>query len=98
MNEKVVMNDKIVMPLWTMCLFIVVMNTTMFNVSLPTIIQDLQISADLGSWVISSYRYQNDNDSTDPYIHKWKRVTVRSWFSLSISRPIIPSFGFRRMV
>ncbi|CAH1054440.1 MFS transporter [Paenibacillus pseudetheri] len=49
------MNDKIVMPLWTMCLFIVVMNTTMFNVSLPTIIQDLQISADLGSWVISSY-------------------------------------------
>ncbi|WP_231573974.1 MFS transporter [Paenibacillus sp. FSL R5-0345] len=55
MNEKVVMNDKIVMPLWTMCLFIVVMNTTMFNVSLPTIIKDLQISADLGSWVISSY-------------------------------------------
>ena len=55
MNEKVGMNDKIVMPLWTMCLFIVVMNTTMFNVSLPTIIQDLQISADLGSWVISSY-------------------------------------------
>ncbi|WP_313638702.1 MFS transporter [Paenibacillus sp.] len=55
MNEKVVMNDKIVMPLWTVCLFIVVMNTTMFNVSLPTIIQDLQISTDLGSWVISSY-------------------------------------------
>ncbi|WP_340005636.1 hypothetical protein MHH52_27770 [Paenibacillus sp. FSL K6-0276] len=48
MNEKVVMNDKIVMSLWTVCLFIVVMNTTMFNVSLPTIIQDLQISADLG--------------------------------------------------
>lgn len=55
MNEKAGMNDKIVMPLWTICLFIVVMNTTMFNVSLPTIIQDLQISADLGSWVISSY-------------------------------------------
>ncbi|WP_060863505.1 MFS transporter [Paenibacillus riograndensis] len=49
------MNDKVVMPLWTFCLFIVVMNTTMFNVSLPTIIQDLHISADLGSWVISSY-------------------------------------------
>lgn len=49
------MNDKVVMPLWTFCLFIVVMNTTMFNVSLPTIIQDLQISADLGSWIISSY-------------------------------------------
>ncbi|OBZ08418.1 MFS transporter [Bacillus sp. FJAT-27264] len=49
------MNDKVVMPLWTFCLFIVVMNTTMFNVSIPTIIQDLQITADLGSWVISSY-------------------------------------------
>ncbi|ASA24692.1 MFS transporter [Paenibacillus donghaensis] len=49
------MNDRAVMPLWTFCLFIVVMNTTMFNVSLPTIIHDLDISADLGSWVISSY-------------------------------------------
>jgi len=43
------------MPLWTCCLFIVVMNTTMFNVSLPVIIHDLQITSDLGSWVISSY-------------------------------------------
>ncbi|WP_025676620.1 MFS transporter [Paenibacillus massiliensis] len=49
------MKDKIVMPLWTCCLFIVVMNTTMFNVSLPAIIKDLDITADLGAWVISSY-------------------------------------------
>ncbi|CAN7261560.1 MFS transporter [Paenibacillus sp. LjRoot56] len=49
------MNDKIVMPVWTIGLFIVVMNTTMFNVSIPSIIQDLNITADLGSWVISSY-------------------------------------------
>ncbi|NOU86672.1 MFS transporter [Paenibacillus sp. LMG 31460] len=49
------MNDKIVMPVWTIGLFIVVMNTTMFNVSIPSIIQDLGITADLGSWVISSY-------------------------------------------
>jgi DHA2 family metal-tetracycline-proton antiporter-like MFS transporter len=49
------MNDKIVMPVWTIGLFIVVMNTTMFNVSIPSIIQDLSITADLGSWVISSY-------------------------------------------
>ncbi|WP_340018060.1 MFS transporter [Paenibacillus sp. FSL H3-0457] len=49
------MKDKIVMPLWTCCLFIVVMNTTMFNVSLPVIIHDLQITSDLGSWIISSY-------------------------------------------
>ncbi|TVY07816.1 MFS transporter [Paenibacillus cremeus] len=49
------MNDKIVMPVWTIGLFIVVMNTTMFNVSIPSIIHDLHITADLGSWVISSY-------------------------------------------
>lgn len=49
------MNDKIVMPVWTIGLFIVVMNTTMFNVSIPSIIHDLDITADLGSWVISSY-------------------------------------------
>lgn len=49
------MNDKIVLPVWTIGLFIVVMNTTMFNVSIPSIIQDLHITADLGSWVISSY-------------------------------------------
>ncbi|MEW9700604.1 MFS transporter [Paenibacillus sp. SI8] len=49
------MNDKIVMPVWTIGLFIVVMNTTMFNVSIPSIIKELGISADLGSWVISSY-------------------------------------------
>ncbi|WP_256759369.1 MFS transporter [Cohnella sp. WQ 127256] len=49
------MNDKVVLPIWTVGLFIVVMNTTMFNVSIPSIISDLQISADLGSWIISSY-------------------------------------------
>ncbi|WP_219836231.1 MFS transporter [Paenibacillus sp. R14(2021)] len=49
------MNDKMVLPVWTIGLFIVVMNTTMFNVSIPTIITDLRITADLGSWIISSY-------------------------------------------
>jgi len=49
------LNDKIVMPIWTFGLFIIVMNTTMFNVSIPSIIHDLQISADLASWIISSY-------------------------------------------
>ncbi|QAY67590.1 MFS transporter [Paenibacillus protaetiae] len=49
------MNDKVVMPLWMFGLFIVVMNTTMFNVSIPDIIRDLHISADLGSWIVSGY-------------------------------------------
>lgn len=49
------MNDKIVMPVWTFGLFIVVMNTTMFNVSLPNIIREIGVSAALGSWIVSSY-------------------------------------------
>jgi DHA2 family metal-tetracycline-proton antiporter-like MFS transporter len=49
------LNDKVVLPVWTVGLFIVIMNTTMFNVSIPSIIGDLHISADLGAWVISSY-------------------------------------------
>ncbi|BBI32932.1 MFS transporter [Cohnella abietis] len=49
------MNDKVVMPVWTFGLFIVLMNTTMFNVSIPSIIGDIGISASLGSWIISSY-------------------------------------------
>ncbi|WP_232058163.1 MFS transporter [Cohnella abietis] len=43
------------MPVWTFGLFIVLMNTTMFNVSIPSIIGDIGISASLGSWIISSY-------------------------------------------
>ncbi|MCZ8517062.1 MFS transporter [Paenibacillus filicis] len=49
------MNDKIVMPVWTFVVFIVLMNTTMFNVSIPSIIRDIGVSAALGSWIISSY-------------------------------------------
>ncbi|QHW33479.1 multidrug efflux MFS transporter [Paenibacillus rhizovicinus] len=49
------MNDKVVMPIWMFGVFIVIMNTTMFNVSIPSIIKDFDITADLGSWIISSY-------------------------------------------
>lgn len=49
------MNDRVVMPVWMLGLFVVVMNTTMFNVSVPSIINDLGISSDLGSWIVSSY-------------------------------------------
>lgn len=49
------MNDRVVMPIWMFGIFIVIMNTTMFNVSIPSIIKTLDITADLGSWIISSY-------------------------------------------
>lgn len=49
------MNAKIVMPLWMAGLFLVIMNTTMFNVSIPGIMADIGISAEAGSWIISGY-------------------------------------------
>ncbi|WP_306983190.1 MFS transporter [Alkalicoccobacillus murimartini] len=49
------MNDRVIVPLWALGLFIVIMNTTMFNVSIPGIIGELGVTAELGSWIISSY-------------------------------------------
>ncbi|WP_214607667.1 MFS transporter, partial [Mycobacterium tuberculosis] len=49
------MNDRVVMPIWMIGIFIVLMNTTMFNVSIPSIISTYHITTDLGSWVISGY-------------------------------------------
>ncbi|MCM2677205.1 MFS transporter [Alkalicoccobacillus plakortidis] len=49
------MNDRLIVPLWAFGLFIVIMNTTMFNVSIPGIIGQLEVTAELGSWIISSY-------------------------------------------
>ncbi len=49
------MNDKIVIPIWAVGMFIIVSNTTMFNVSIPSLIRELDITADLSSWIISSY-------------------------------------------
>jgi MFS transporter, DHA2 family, metal-tetracycline-proton antiporter len=49
------MNDRVVMPIWMFGVFIVIMNTTMFNVSIPSIIKTFHITADLGAWIISSY-------------------------------------------
>lgn len=48
-------DDKLVISVWSVGTFLVVMNTTMFNVSLPNIIHDLQITAELGSWIVSGY-------------------------------------------
>lgn len=49
------MNDKLVISVWSIGTFLVVMNTTMFNVSLPSIMHEMQITAGLGSWIVSGY-------------------------------------------
>ncbi|MFD0677269.1 MULTISPECIES: MFS transporter [unclassified Paenibacillus] len=49
------MKDNVVIPVWSIGTFLVVMNTTMFNVSLPEIIAQLHITAGLASWIVSGY-------------------------------------------
>jgi len=49
------MKEKLVIPIWALGTFIVISNTTMFNVSIPSVIEALEINAHLGSWIISSY-------------------------------------------
>lgn len=49
------MNDKVAIPVWAIASFLMIMNTTMFNVSLPSILQELGITPALGSWIVSGY-------------------------------------------
>lgn len=43
------------MPVWSVGTFLTIMNTTMFNVSLPTILADLHITPEMGSLIVSGY-------------------------------------------
>lgn len=45
----------IVIPLWSVMVWLVLMNTSMFNIALPGIIADLEISAATGSWIVTGY-------------------------------------------
>lgn len=49
------MNYKLVIPVWAIGSFLIVLNTTMFNVSVPSIIHDLNITSGKASWIVSSY-------------------------------------------
>lgn len=47
--------EKKLILLWSFTVWLVVMNTTMFNVALPSIIQDLSLSSTSASWIVSGY-------------------------------------------
>jgi len=40
---------------WSITTLLVVMNTTMFNVALPFIIEDLSLNSSMASWLVSGY-------------------------------------------
>ncbi|RXT15380.1 MFS transporter [Ammoniphilus sp. CFH 90114] len=47
--------EKKVIPLWGLTVWLVVMNTTMFNVALPSVISEFQLTPTAGSIIVSGY-------------------------------------------
>ncbi|MDX8361762.1 MFS transporter [Cytobacillus sp. IB215316] len=52
-NEQI-QENKIVL-IWSFTVWLVVMNTTMFNVALPSVLHDLSLSSASASWIVSAY-------------------------------------------
>ncbi|WP_141334859.1 MFS transporter [Paenibacillus sp. tmac-D7] len=47
--------ESLIIPLWSITVMLVVMNTTMFNVALPTVAQALHLTATSASWIVTGY-------------------------------------------
>ncbi|WP_426451157.1 MFS transporter [Paenibacillus sp. S-38] len=47
--------ESLIIPLWSLTVLLVVMNTTMFNVALPTVAADLGLSTTSASWIVTGY-------------------------------------------
>ncbi|PUA38248.1 MFS transporter [Paenibacillus elgii] len=47
--------ESLIIPLWGLTVLLVVMNTTMFNVALPTVAHDLGLTATAASWIVTGY-------------------------------------------
>ena len=53
-SESVIQENKLLL-VWSFLTWLVVMNTTMLNVALPTILGELSLSSSAASWLVSSY-------------------------------------------
>jgi DHA2 family metal-tetracycline-proton antiporter-like MFS transporter len=53
-REGTLQETKIVL-LWSLTVWLVVMNTTMFNVALPSVLRDFTLSSATASWIVSGY-------------------------------------------
>ncbi|MEI5908420.1 MFS transporter [Bacillus spongiae] len=55
MKEGSLAHENRIVLLWSLTVWLVVMNTTMFNVALPSVLQDLSLASSTASWVVSGY-------------------------------------------
>lgn len=54
-ESTVLLQENKLILVWSMTTLLVVMNTTMFNVALPFIIQDFSLNSSMASWLVSGY-------------------------------------------
>jgi DHA2 family metal-tetracycline-proton antiporter-like MFS transporter len=54
-NHDVTLQENKIILLWSFTVWLVVMNTTMFNVALPSVIQELSLTSSTASWIVSGY-------------------------------------------
>ncbi|WP_246945257.1 MFS transporter [Bacillus pinisoli] len=50
-----VLHENKIILLWSFIVWLVVMNTTMFNVALPSVLSDLSLNSSTASWIVSGY-------------------------------------------
>ncbi|WP_223700460.1 MFS transporter [Sutcliffiella deserti] len=53
-EHPVIQENKIIL-FWSVTVWLVVMNTTMFNVALPSVLQELSLTSSTASWIVSGY-------------------------------------------
>ncbi|MCA1030263.1 MFS transporter [Bacillus timonensis] len=53
--EETLQHENKIVLLWSFTVWLVVMNTTMFNVALPSVLFDLSLSSATASWIVSGY-------------------------------------------
>ncbi|MGM0876589.1 MAG: MFS transporter [Bacillota bacterium] len=53
-GTETIQENKIVL-IWSFTVWLVVMNTTMFNVALPSVLTDLSLTSATASWIVSGY-------------------------------------------
>lgn len=54
-NSGPLFRESLIIPLWSVTVMLVVMNTTMFNVALPAVAKQLQLTATTASWIVTGY-------------------------------------------
>ncbi|SFA91023.1 MULTISPECIES: MFS transporter [unclassified Bacillus (in: firmicutes)] len=54
-KESPVIDENKIVLIWSFTVWLVVMNTTMFNVALPSVLEDLSLTSGAASWIVSGY-------------------------------------------